>query len=82
MVDLMMTDNDFRDGAGCFGNNDGVPPPEVSEHHQHCHVHTLIIHSHYHPHQNGFTTILQALAWAGIPSPNLSNMEVACPAIS
>ena len=23
------TDNDFRDGAGCYGNNDGVPPSEV-----------------------------------------------------
>ena len=31
MVGLMMTDNDFRDGAGCFGNNDGVPPSEVSQ---------------------------------------------------
>ena len=24
-------ENDFRDGAGCFGNNDGVPPSEVRE---------------------------------------------------
>ena len=24
-------DNDFRDGAGCFGNNDEVPPSEVSK---------------------------------------------------
>ena len=33
-------DTDFRDGAGCYGNNDGVLPPEVSKHHQHHHVRT------------------------------------------
>lgn len=41
----------YGDGAGCFGNNDGVPPSED-------------------------------LTWAGIPSPKLSNKEVACPKIS
>ena len=32
----------FRDGAGCFGNSDGVPPPEVF--HNQCHHHRCFNH--------------------------------------
>ena len=60
-------DNFVRDGAGCFGKNNGVPPSEVSK------IELYIFIS---------KIILQALTWAGIPSPGLSNKEVACPKIS
>ena len=55
---LYVVDINFRDGAGCFGNNDGVPPAEVNDIKNNTVIkiyHTHHYHGHQHHHQNDST---------------------------
>ena len=59
-IALYVVDINFRDGAGCFGNNDGVPPAEVNDIKNNTVIiikiyHTHHYHGHQHHHQNDST---------------------------
>ena len=57
-------DNDFRDGAGCFGNSDGVPPSEVSEMEIVMYIFKFT-HLHFQPHFSNTIKIISKKHFAG-----------------